>query len=133
MPTVDSPRIKPGEATSEAGDGDLLTARHRPILERMSVGPAKTTRSTGDPSHDFLRFERGALDAIFHPKTVAVVGATDREGSVGRTVLMNLLAALEGRVYAVNPKRKEVLGAPSFPTIGAIPEKVDLAIVVTPA
>ncbi|MBI2677700.1 MAG: bifunctional acetate--CoA ligase family protein/GNAT family N-acetyltransferase [Candidatus Koribacter versatilis] len=99
----------------------------------MSTGLSKPAPRSGDPSHDFLRSERGALDAIFHPQSVAVVGATDREGSVGRTVLANLRAEFKGRIFAVNPKRTEVLGAPSFPAISAIPEKLDLAVIVTPA
>jgi len=65
---------------------------------------------------------------------VVVIGATDKRGSVGRTVLLNLLnGSLAKKVYAVNPKRTEVLGVPCFPTAKALPESVDLAIVVTPA
>jgi len=74
------------------------------------------------------------LDAFFIPNHVAVIGATDRPGSVGRTVLVNLRKGpLAGKVYAVNPKRTEVLGVPSFPSAKALPEPVDLAVVVTPA
>jgi acetyltransferase len=74
------------------------------------------------------------LDAFFSPKNVALIGATDKHGSVGRTVLLNLTHGPFGnRVYAVNPKRSEVLGVPSFPNVAALPEPVDLAIVVTPA
>jgi acetyltransferase len=77
---------------------------------------------------------RSALDCFFTPNTVAVIGATDREGSVGRTVLANLRSgAFRGKVYAVNPNRKEVLGQPSFPSVSALPEKPDLAVIVTPA
>ena len=75
-----------------------------------------------------------ALEAFFSPRNVAVVGATDKRGSVGRTVLLNLTSGpFANRVYAVNPKRSEVLGVASFPSIAALPEPVDLAIVVTPA
>ncbi len=78
--------------------------------------------------------DRLPLDCFFAPKSVAVIGATDREGSVGRTVLANLRnGKFWGKVYAVNPHRAEVLGFPCYPNIGAIPEKVDLAVVVTPA
>jgi acetyltransferase len=63
-----------------------------------------------------------------------VVGATDKRGSVGRTVLLNLLRGpYADKVFAVNPKRSEVLGAPSFPSVRELPEAVDLAIIVTPA
>jgi acetyltransferase len=65
---------------------------------------------------------------------VAVIGATDREGSVGATVLKNLLTGTyKGRVYAVNPRRKEIRGLPCYTSIGAVPESVDLVVVVTPA
>jgi len=77
---------------------------------------------------------RTALDSFFAPSTVAVVGATDREGTVGRTVVANLAnGKFPGKVYAVNPKRTEVLGVRCFPSIAALPEKIDLAVVVTPA
>jgi len=75
-----------------------------------------------------------ALDSFFAPHNVAVIGGTDKNGSVGRTVLLNLLKGpYRDKVYAVNPKRREVLGAPSFPSISEIPDPVDLAIIITPA
>jgi len=78
--------------------------------------------------------KRSALDRLFSPKTVAVIGATEREGSVGRTVLANLCSGkYHGRVYPVNPHRAEVLGLRAYRRIGDVPEKVDLAVVITPA
>jgi acetyltransferase len=77
---------------------------------------------------------RSALESLFAPKSVAVIGATDREGTVGRTVLENLPSGtFGGEVYAVNPNRTEVLGLRSYAKIGDVPEKVDLVVVVTPA
>ncbi|HZP18132.1 MAG TPA: CoA-binding protein, partial [Terriglobales bacterium] len=74
------------------------------------------------------------LDPFFAPSNVAVVGATDKPGSVGRTVLQNLLKGSRGgQLYAVNPKRSEVLGVPAFSDVRHLPEPVDLAIIVTPA
>jgi acetyltransferase len=98
--------------------------------ERAMSTPA-TLRS--DPSHSFFRPQARPLDAVFEPRSVAVVGATDREGSVGRTLLANLLQGFQGKVFAVNPGRKELMGAPCFPAVSAIGEPVDLAVVVTPA
>jgi acetyltransferase len=73
------------------------------------------------------------LDVFFAPKTVAVVGATDNPGSVGRTILWNLVTSpFGGTVFPVNPKRANVLGIKAYPSITAIPEPVDLAVVVTP-
>ncbi len=77
---------------------------------------------------------RSALQSLFSPKSVAVIGATDREGAVGRAVLDNLVSgAIRGKTYAVNPNRTEVLGLRSYAKIGDVPEKVDLVVVVTPA
>ena len=77
---------------------------------------------------------RPPLQSFFAPQSVAVIGATDREATVGRTVLVNLRnGKFPGKVYAVNPHHPEILGLPSYPNIAAIPEKIDLAVVVTPA
>lgn len=74
------------------------------------------------------------LDAIFQPKTVAVVGATETEGSVGRTVMQNLLATpFGGEVIPVNPKRPTVLATKAYPNLKSISKKIDLVVVVTPA
>src|SRR5215469_62127 len=74
------------------------------------------------------------LTPIFHPRTVAVIGATEKAASVGRTVLRNLLAQPSGAtIFPVNPGRTNVLGIRCYPTVAAIGELVDLAIVITPA
>jgi acetyltransferase len=77
---------------------------------------------------------RESLDAMFNPSSVAVIGATDRVGTVGLTVLQNLLnPAFRGRVYPVNPQRPEILGLKAFKKIGDVPEAVDLIVLATPA
>ncbi|MBA2369554.1 MAG: bifunctional acetate--CoA ligase family protein/GNAT family N-acetyltransferase [Candidatus Protochlamydia sp.] len=87
-----------------------------------------------DPSQNFIHRYTQRLDALFHPSSVAVIGAKDTEGSVGRTIMNNLVhSSFKGRIYPVNPKREQVLGLKSFPSIASIPETVDLAIIVTPA
>jgi acetyltransferase len=89
---------------------------------------------TGDPAHDILRLERPALDVLFAPKSVAVIGATERAGSVGRTILWNLISnPFGGTVFPVNPKSRAVLGIKAYPNVTDLPEPVDLAVVVTPA
>ncbi len=71
---------------------------------------------------------------LFNPRSVAVIGATENVGSVGRTVLANLInSPFGGTVYPVNPKRPSVLGIKAYPNIESVPDKVDLAIIVTPA
>lgn len=87
------------------------------------------------PPSNVLRYEgRRALDAIFKPATVAVVGATEKAGSVGRTVLWNLIQnPFGGTVFPVNPHRPSVLGIKAYPRIADVPGPVDLAVIVTPA
>ncbi len=89
---------------------------------------------SSNPTRDFLRRERNPLDPIFAPKTVALVGATEREGSVGRTVLWNLLSSPFGAtIFPVNPKRPNILGIKTYPDIASIPDPVDLAVIMTAA
>ncbi len=77
---------------------------------------------------------KASLDALFTPESVAVIGASEREGTVGRTVLENLLrGTFRGRVFPVNPKRPQLLGIPAYPSLAAISGRVDLAVIATPA
>jgi acetyltransferase len=87
-----------------------------------------------DRTYDILRSQRQPLAALFCPRTVAVIGATDRAGSVGRGVLWNLIShPFGGTVYPVNPKRSSVLGIRAHRSVGEVPEPVDLAVIATPA
>lgn len=87
-----------------------------------------------DPAHDVLRYGHQALDTIFAPKSVAVIGATETPGSVGRTIVWNLISSsFGGTIYPVNPKRASILGIKAYPSLSAVPEVVDLIVVVTPA
>jgi len=62
--------------------------------------------------------EIGETKAMFHPKTVALIGASDKAGSVGRAILENLILFKEGKAFPVNPNRKTVLGFPCSPIVG---------------
>ncbi len=77
---------------------------------------------------------RHPLEPLFAPRHVAVVGATEAPGSVGRTVLANLVRTpFGGSVFPVNPGRSTVLGLRAYPTVTALPPPVELAVVCTPA
>ncbi|MEQ9234677.1 bifunctional acetate--CoA ligase family protein/GNAT family N-acetyltransferase [Coleofasciculus sp. E2-BRE-01] len=94
----------------------------------------KPLKPTTDPAYDILRSERQPLHSFFAPDTVAVIGATDKEGSVGRTLLWNLMSnPFGGTIFPVNPKRHSVLGIPAYSSIKDIPDPVDLAIIAIPA
>src|SRR5512137_1591936 len=80
------------------------------------------------------RARRHPLDSIFAAKSIAVVGATEKAGSVGRTVLWNLMnTPFGGPIYPVNPTRTSVLGIKAYPKLSNLPEKPDLVVVTTPA
>ncbi len=92
------------------------------------------TQNVFDPAHDVYRYTPRSLQPIFAPKSVAVIGATEKAGSVGRTVLWNLISSpFGGTVFPVNPKRENILGIKAYPGINAVPDQIDLAVIVTPA
>jgi len=74
------------------------------------------------------------LDKLFDPKSIAIIGASDQEGTVGAALTKNLAKGeYTGRVYLVNNRHPEVMGLKAYPTIGAVPEPVDVALIATPA
>jgi len=100
---------------------------------KMKPEPTKPANGA-DRTLDVLHFERDALSAIFAPKSVAVIGATEKEGAVGRTVLWNLISnPFGGTVYPINKRHKQVLGIRAYPDVAGVPETIDLAVIVTPA
>ena len=73
------------------------------------------------------------IQVMFNPATIALIGATEKTGAVGRTILENLLRSKDRKIFPVNPLRQLVLGVKSYPSIASVPEHVDLAVVATPA
>ena len=106
----------------------------KPMTTKPGVSKPGASKPGSDPAHDVLRTERHPLDAVFSPKCVAVIGATERAGSVGRRVLWALLTSpFGGTVYPVSKDRLSVLGIKAYATVKAVPEAVDMAVIVTPA
>src|ERR1700709_259462 len=87
-----------------------------------------------DSTHDILhQSRRRPLDSILSPKSIAVIGATERKRSVGRTVMSNLMeGGFPGKIYPVNPIQETILGMHAFPNVAALPERPDLAVIITP-
>ncbi|MGQ9857770.1 MAG: acetate--CoA ligase alpha subunit [Thermodesulfobacteriota bacterium] len=74
------------------------------------------------------------IEAIMSPRSIAVVGATNRQGSVGRAVFSNILSGgYQGVLYPVNPKARSVLSVRAYPSLMDIPDNVDLAVIIVPA
>ena len=89
---------------------------------------------TFESAHDILHRRKHPLDVFFSPEAVAVIGATENPGSVGRTTFWNLISnPFGGTVFPVNPKRSQVLGVKAYPNLLEVPEPIDLAVIVTPA
>ena len=115
---------------------------HRPI---RALSPADTIACTmSEPTvtqtpvqprpSTSARPARSSLKTFFKPRSVALIGATEKAGSVGRTILSNLIASpFGGTVYPVNPNRPSILGVQCHPNVASIPEQVELAVIVTPA
>ena len=69
----------------------------------------------------------------FNPRTIALIGASEREGTVGRDVLENLLHSKDRKIFPINPNKQTVMDVPCYPNIGSAPGPVDMAVIATPA
>ncbi len=73
------------------------------------------------------------MQTMFDPKTIAVIGASEAQGSVGRAIMDNVMRSTGRAIYPVNPKHSEILGLQAYPSISDVPAEVELAMVATPA
>ena len=81
-----------------------------------------------------MRPSRASVEVFFHARSLAVIGASDRRGSLGAALLANVLdAGFQGSVWPVNPRHREIRGRPCFARVAEIGQPVDLAIIATPA
>jgi acetyltransferase len=96
--------------------------------------PPDRPREVRDRVSDVLGYARSPLEPFFTPRAVAVIGATEKPGSVGRTVFWNLISSpFGGTVYPINPNRTSILGVKAYPSLADVPEPIELAVVCTPA
>jgi 4-hydroxybutyryl-CoA synthetase (ADP-forming) len=65
------------------------------------------------------------------PKSIAIIGASDKEGSIGRTITSNILKGYKGKVYPISPTRDKVFDIPAYKTVLDVKDKIDLAVIVT--
>lgn len=88
------------------------------------------TRATAKPAADG---SKDSLDGIFRPRSVAVIGASATKQSIGRQTLHNLITSeFQGKVFPVNPTADVIHSIKAYPSIGAIPDEVDLGVIVVP-
>lgn len=78
--------------------------------------------------------EKHYLSPLLEPKSVGVIGASERESSLGNVVVRNMLnAGFRGRLFAVNPKHEAVLGVPCYKSVEDVPHRLDLAVIAVRA
>ena len=76
---------------------------------------------------------RSSLDALFRPRSIAVIGASRHPGKIGYTLVRNLIeSGYMGKIYPVNPLAKEILGLKAYPSVLDIPDEVDMAVIAVP-
>jgi acetate---CoA ligase (ADP-forming) len=105
-----------------------------PGLLRVEM-PTAFTAAARDRFEDRDRVAaRAAVRSVLEPRSLALVGASRRPGSVGAEVLRNLVeAGFEGSLHPVNPKAETLLGLPAYPRLEAVPGEVELAVIAVPA
>lgn len=97
-----------------------------------STAKARKTkgRAIAEPKPD----GRGSLDCVFRPKSIAIIGASRRKGTIGYEILHNLVSGdYNGKVFPVNPKADVIHSIKCYPTVSEVPDQVDMALIVVPA
>lgn len=103
-------------------------------VQQLSFRIDPTESAVGVMRSREQRAEAASIERIFAARSIAVVGASRRQRSIGQTVVRNLvLGDYQGSVYAVNSQAEAVSGLPAFKSVKDIPHEVDLAIVAVPA
>jgi acyl-CoA synthetase (NDP forming)/L-amino acid N-acyltransferase YncA len=122
---------------SDAGLPARSTREEGVVTITIPLPPDDTGKQLEEYLDTVARRERSAnvasLTPVFAPASVAVIGASRRQGTVGRSVLDNIRTfGYQGRLYAVNPNARQVGGIPCFPDVASLPETPDLALIAVP-
>ena len=113
-----------------SGDGVAELSMPLPRVAALGEASAYLDAVAGRDRHANV----ASLEPLLNPRSVAVVGAGRRPGSIGRTILLNIRdAGFAGTLYAVSPGGGDVAGAPCIPSVAELPEAPDLAVVTVPA
>jgi acetyltransferase len=112
----------------------MLENKGKNLDKDKNKGPNKDLKERGSKDRSFNGNRGRNLNRVFNPKSIAVIGATDRPNSVGRGLCQNLLEGKEKRkIYFVNPYKKLIFGCRTYPRIVSIKNRIDLAIIAVPA
>lgn len=119
MMRLNSPDKHPPDSSATEQHADATSAAS--AGDHPDAAPAILRRTGANP-----------LDAVFRPRTIALIGATETAGSVGEALWKNMTAH-GSCIYAVNPAHRSVFGTPAYASIADIPDTIDLAVIATPA
>jgi acetyltransferase len=93
-----------------------------------------TSRPASPAKADKIMEEKHYLTPLLDPRSVGIIGASERDGAIGTLIVRNMLeAGYTGRLFAVNPKHDEVQGVPCYATVEEVPHRLDLAVIATRA
>ena len=126
------------DATAEGAGLSIRRELEDGVIELTCELPHDDADPRWDPYLDAAALRERSADVVslrhvFQPASVAVVGASRRMGTAGRAILHNIVTAgYQGRVYAVNPHAAHMEAVPCVPSVAALPEPVDLAVVAVP-
>lgn len=124
----------PGKPPGEAGRGPLGSTRRRPGSVTFDLPLRYDERYLEAVAERESRAGVLSLRRVFTPGSVAVIGASRREASVGNAVVRHLLAAgFHGPVWPVNPHADSIAGLRAYPSVSALPEVPDLVVAAVPA
>lgn len=121
---LDHPEIR------EIDINPMLVEGRKPVAvdALVALGPAPA------PPAPRLPFNRSALDAVFYPQSVAIVGASNDVAKWGGVITINVLSGgFPGPIYPINPHDRDVFGRAAYPSLSDLPQVPDLAIVAVPA
>jgi acyl-CoA synthetase (NDP forming) len=111
----------------------FCAARVQVPLYRSAIIVITHSEKLEDAMADNIRLSPAALDRFLRPRSVAVVGASDKPGALGATLLTNLERnGFAGAIYPINPKRETIMGRPCLPSVDALPDGVDVAVLAIP-
>jgi acetate---CoA ligase (ADP-forming) len=116
---------------SEAGFVQQYSRRHEVIRVVLEIEPSAEALASADRRDHVAVVE--SMRRMLEPRSIAVVGAGRRQGTIGHELLRNLLAfGFNGPVYPVNPSADHVASLPCWPSVKSVPGEVDLAVIVVP-
>ena len=101
------------------------------VRVRLEIEPTEATVEAIESR--WARASARSIERVLRPRSVAVIGCGRRPGGIGHEVLRNILAGdYQGPVYPVNPRARSVASVPAYPTVAAVPDQIDLAVIAVP-